>query len=195
MMPSFETLPQDIINGLKATTVLEFVAVIAGIIAVFMERAEKIWLYPIGLINTMLYIYISFNGHLYGEASVNLFYTIISIYGWYSWSRKNKQDKPALHISFSDADTWRKQLLFFSVCYIVLFSALTYLKQFFPGALPAYDAFAAASAYTAMFLLARKKVETWYWWLGTNIISIPLYFVKGYAFTSVNNFFCLTRVL
>lgn len=180
-----QTIGQQVLDGLMATGPVEFIAVIAGITAVFLERAENIWLYPVGLINTILYIYLSLTGHLYGEASVNLFYTIISIYGWILWARRNKQNQPALQITFSTSREWQLQLVFFTLCYLVLFAALTWLKQFFPGALPAFDAFAAASAYTAMLMMARKKAETWYWWLATNVVSIPLYFVKGYAFSSV----------
>ena len=74
-------------------------------------------------------------------------------------------------------------LLFFILPF---FSALTYLKKdFAPGAIPWADAFASATAFTAMWLMARKKVESWYWWIATNIASIPLYFVKHYVFTSI----------
>ena len=177
---------QEVAEGLQATTPIEYIAVTAGIISVWLERAEKIWLYPIGLINTVLYVYLSFKGHLFGEASVNVFYTIISIYGWILWSKKNRQAAPVLKITFSSGKEWIGQLLFLGGCYAVLFAGLTWLKQAFaPGAIPWADAFAAAAAYTGMWLMARKKLESWYWWIGTNLASIPLYYVKGYAFTSI----------
>lgn len=179
-------LIQQIVAGLKATTAIEAIAVTAGIISVWLERAENIWLYPVGLINTILYTYISFSGHLFGEASVNIFYTVISIYGWMLWSRKSRSEQPILHITFSNRKDWVQQLLFFAGCYGLLFAALMALKIYFaPGAIPWADAFAAAAAYTGMWLMARKKVESWWWWIATNLASIPLYFVKGYAFTSV----------
>ena len=79
-----------------------------------------------------------------------------------------------------------QELGFFAGFYIVIFSALSYLKRdFAPGAIPWADAFASATAFTGMWLMARKKVESWYWWIATNIASIPLYFVKHYVFTSV----------
>ena len=69
---------------------------------------------------------------------------------------------------------------------MTIFFSLTYLKtNFAPEAIPWADAFASATAYTGMWLMAKKKVESWIWWILTNIASIPLYFVKGYAFTSV----------
>ena len=66
------------------------------------------------------------------------------------------------------------------------FLVLTYLKKdFAPGAIPWADAFASATAFTGMWLMTKKKVESWYWWMATNIASIPLYYVKEYVFTSV----------
>jgi nicotinamide mononucleotide transporter len=77
-------------------------------------------------------------------------------------------------------------LIFFSSFYIAIFIALTFLKRdFASGTIPWADAFASATAFTGMWLMARKKVESWYWWIATNIASIPLYFVKHYVFTSV----------
>ncbi len=177
---------EQFLNGLKQTTPLEFIAVIAGIASVFFSRAANILVYPVGLINTTIYIYLSVKGQLYGEASVNFYYTIMSIYGWVMWAKRNEQQDLALHISYSNKRELIQQFIFFDLCYLVLFGALSWLKKdFAPEAIPWADAFASATAYTGMWLMARKKVESWYWWVATNIASIPLYFIKGYVFTSV----------
>jgi nicotinamide mononucleotide transporter len=174
------------ITGIQQTSLLEFIAVISGIISVWFSRKENIWVYPTGLINTTFYIYLSFKGSLLGEASVNLYYTIMSIYGWYLWTKKNQQDEHVVNITWSNQKEWIQELGFFAGFYIVIFGLLTYLKRdFAPGAIPWADAFASATAFTGMWLMARKKVESWYWWIATNIASIPLYFVKHYVFTSV----------
>jgi nicotinamide mononucleotide transporter len=177
----------EIYQGLLLTTPLEAVAVIAGIASVWYSRKENVLVYPIGLINTLIYIYISVKGNLLGEASVNLYYSIMSVYGWYLWTRVDPQQKTInLHITKSSRKDWVYQLLFFSVFYAAIFLSLTYLKtNFAPEAIPWADAFASATAYTGMWLMAKKKVESWIWWILTNIASIPLYFIKGYAFTSV----------
>jgi nicotinamide mononucleotide transporter len=91
-----------------------------------------------------------------------------------------------LRISSSTKLEWKKYLLFFVVIYMLLFFALRFLKaNFAPDAIPWADALASASAYTGMWLMARKKTASWIWWIITNIASIPLFYVKGYAFTSV----------
>jgi nicotinamide mononucleotide transporter len=179
-------LLQQFIEGIKATTALEYIAVFAGIASVWFSRKENILVYPVGLINTIIYIYLSFKGYLFGEVSVNFYYTIMSIYGWYLWLKKDQEHHVVLHITFSDGRWWRYQLLFFAAFYVTIYFSLSYLKKnFAPGAIPWADAFASATAFTGMWLMTKKKVESWYWWIATNIASIPLYFAKNYVFTSV----------
>lgn len=182
-----QTIVEQFMEGLRQTGWLEFIAVIAGIASVWFSRKEHILVYPVGLINTLIYVYLSIKGHLFGEASVNIYYSAMSIYGWILWSKIDRgSHKPVLQITYSTAKEWLYQLLFFAAFYLLLFFSLTWLQQAFaPEAIPWADAFASASAYTGMWLMARKKVESWIWWIATNIASIPLYFVKGYVFTSV----------
>ena len=174
------------ISGIQQTTLLEYIAVFSGIASVWFSRKENIWVYPTGLINTIFYIYLSFKGSLFGEAGVNLYYTIMSIYGWILWAKKDEQHGHLVIIRWSSKKEWIQQLLFFAFFYIIIFGALSYLKRdFAPGAIPWADGFASATAFTGMWLMAKKKVESWYWWIATNTASIPLYFVKNYVFTSV----------
>jgi nicotinamide mononucleotide transporter len=177
---------EQFIEGMKNTTWLEYMAVFAGIASVWFSRIENILVYPVGLINTIIYIYLSVKGDLYGEASVNFYYTVMSIIGWSMWLRKNEKKETILHVTHSDRKMWIDQLLFFIFFYVTIYVALTFLKQSFAeGAIPWADAFASATAFTGMWLMTKKKVESWYWWIATNIASIPLYFVKHYVFTSV----------
>jgi nicotinamide mononucleotide transporter len=177
---------QQFIAGMRETTALEYIAVFTGIASVWFSRMENILVYPVGLVNTIIYIYLSFEKHLPGEASVNFYYTVMSLYGWYIWLKKDKQKHAVLHISYSDKKMALYQVLFFLFFYVSIYFSLVYLKQhFFQGAIPWADAFASATAFTGMWLMTRKKVESWYWWIATNISSIPLYFVKGLVFTSV----------
>jgi nicotinamide mononucleotide transporter len=185
----------QLVMGLQQTGPIEFVAVFAGIASVWFSRKENILVYPVGLVNTLFYINLSIKGHLLGEASVNLYYSIMSIYGWVLWSKKDRQaNTTVLHIQYSNKKEWIQQLLFFSFFYVTIFFSLSWAKlAFAPEAIPWADAFASATAYTGMWLMAKKKVESWIWWIATNIASIPLYFIKGYVFTSVQ--FVLLLVL
>ena len=187
---SLQEIYEQFVEGMRRTTWWEYIAVFAGIASVWFSRIENILVYPVGLISTIIYIWLSFKYHLLGEATVNFYYTVMSFYGWILWAKKNQQHQHAVVISFSSAREWWRQFLFFCFFYISIFIALTYLqKGFAPGAIPWADALASATAFTGMWLMARKKVESWYWWIATNIASIPLYFVKGLVFTSV--FYCV----
>ncbi len=182
---SLQEICRQFIRGMRDTGFWETVAVITGILSVWFSKKENIWVYPTALINTVIYIFLSLDGHLYGEASVNFYYTVMSIYGWILWTRKDDNRNYLLSVSHSTGREWLLQILFFSGFYAVLFAALTWLKaNFAGGAIPWADALASASAYTGMWLMAKKKVESWYWWILTDLASVPLYFVKGFVFTS-----------
>lgn len=171
---------QQFIEGLKQTTLLEYIGVAFGIISVLLSRIENIWVYPTGIINTGLYIYLSLKGGLYAEASVNLYYTIMSILGWVWWLHK-REGKKVITIRYSTTKEWIITLMFFIICLVILYFILFHFTN---STVPIADGFASATAYTAMWLMAKKKIEHWLWWIATNLISIPLYFIKGYVFTS-----------
>lgn len=194
---SFQEIWQQFVDGIKVTGWLEYIAVFAGIASVWFSRIENIWVYPVGLINTIIYIWLSFHVGLWGEGSVNFYYTVVSIYGWVLWARKDKQQHHLVVIKTSSGKEWGSHLLFFSFFYIVIFFSLRWLKTSgnAPQAIPWADAFASASAYTGMWLMAKKKVESWYWWIATNVASIPLYFVKHLVFTSVYYLILLVMAL
>ncbi len=183
---NFTEIYQQFITDINHTTWYEYVGVLMGIASVWFSRKENILVYPTGLINTIIYIYLSFKGGLLGEASVNIYYTVMSIYGWLLWAKKDQQQHPVLQITAASKKEWLQHLCFFAVFYGAIYFALVYLKKdFAPGAIPWADAFASATAFTGMLLMTKKKVESWYWWIATNIASIPLYFVKHYVFTSI----------
>lgn len=177
---------QKFISQVQQTSLLEYIAVVTGIASVFFSKKENILVYPVGLVNTIIYVYISIEGSLFGEASVNFYYTVMSIYGWILWARKDRQHQIVLYITSSSFKEWIQHLLFFAFFYGTVFFALTWAKnEFYANTIPVLDAFASATAFTGMWLMAKKKLESWYWWIATNITSIPLYFIKDYVLTSV----------
>ena len=183
---SFQEIYHQFISGMQQTSWLEYIAVFTGIASVWYSKKENILVYPVGLINTIIYIWLSVKGHLFGEASVNFYYTVMSVYGWILWAKKTEQHQHAINITTSNSKEWMQHLLFFAAFYVALFFVLSYIKNSFaPGAIPWADAFASATAYTGMWLMAKKKVESWVWWILTDFASVPLYFVKGFTFTSV----------
>jgi nicotinamide mononucleotide transporter len=171
---------QQFIKDIQQTTWLEFIAVVSGIASVIFSRVENILVYPIGMINTIIFVYIYLTHGLYADASVNLFYTIMSIIGWFMWAAK-KNGHAKLKLTKSTAVDWRNTLLFFIVCWLVIFISL---KKFTDSTVPIADAFVSAAAAVAMWLMNKKKLENWTWWIITNLASIPLNFYKHLVFTS-----------
>lgn len=184
---TFEQIIQQFIAGMKATGWLEYLAVFMGIASVWFSKKVNILVYPTGLINTIIYIYLSFKVGLYGEGSVNFYYTVMSVYGWVLWARKDRQHHPLLKVTASTKKEWLQHIAFCSFFYVVIFTILYWVKinELSTETIPWADAFASSTAFTGMWLMAKKKLESWYWWIATNIASIPLYFVKHYVFTSV----------
>src|SRR5256885_15336831 len=134
---------------MQETTWLEYIAVITGIASVWFSRIENILVYPVGLINTIIYIYLSIEGNLFGEASVNFYYTVMSIYGWILWTKKDQQHHHVVVVTESKTKEWLQHILFFVSFYIVIFFSLTFFKKkFAPNAIPWAVAFASATAYT-----------------------------------------------
>ena len=175
-----EILHQFIV-GLKNTSWLEYTAVFFGIASVLFSRKENILVYPTGIINTVLYTWFCFKWwNLYAEGSLNFYYTVMSLYGWYVWSRKKEGN--VIAITFNNRKDWIISISFFIISWIVLYYVL---KNHTNSTVPWADSFASASAYTGMWQMARKKVENWVWWIITNFVSIPLYFYKHAVFTSI----------
>ncbi len=177
---AWQQMYDEFIAGMQQTTWLEYVAVTFGIASVLYSRKENTLVYPTGIVNTVLYTWFCFSWwNLYAEGSLNFYYTIMSLYGWYVWTRK--REGKTLPITFNNKKDWIISLSFFFFCWGILF---VILKNYTNSTVPWGDSFASAAAYTGMWQMARKKVENWIWWIITNLASIPLYFYKGAVFTS-----------
>ncbi|MFY7898805.1 MAG: nicotinamide riboside transporter PnuC [Chitinophagaceae bacterium] len=169
------------ISGILNTRWQEFVAVVFGIVSVLYSRKENILVFPTGIISTVLYTWFCFFWwNLYAEGSLNFYYTAMSVYGWWIWSKKTN-GTAIVPISKNNSKDWTVAILFFFISFLLLYFIL---QKFTSSDVPLADSFASATAYTGMWQMARKKLENWIWWICTNIASIPLYFYKGAVFTS-----------
>jgi nicotinamide mononucleotide transporter len=163
--------------------ILEITAVVFGIISVLFARKNNILVYPTGLISTLIFIYILYNFKLYGEFIINIYYSVMSILGWYLWSRRNNGQEE-FPISIMNLKEYKISGLIFTAT--LLFIALVY--HFFDKFtdLTAYvDAFTTALFFVGMWLMAKRKIENWIVWIIADIISVPLYFYKGLTVSSL----------
>ena len=163
--------------------VLEFLAFFFGIISVIYAKKENILVYPTGIICTVITVYILFKAQYLGDMMMNVYYSIMSIYGWWNWSRKDK-DKYLIKISrFSKNDLGLTIFLF------VLTICITYSVYLFSLneiGIPNYiDVFTSGLFFTAMWLMANKKLESWIFWIIADIITVPLYAYRGLGMLSL----------
>ena len=173
-------ITQQFIEGIRNTGWLEFIAVITGIASVVFSRKENILVFPVGIVSTAIYIYLYLTHGLYADAAVNLYYTAMSIIGWIMWARKT-DGAVTLLVTSSGRKDWQQAIAFFAVCWLLLF---VILKKFTDSTVPQADSFTSAAAFTGMWLMNKKKLENWIWWIITDLVSIPLNFYKHLVFTS-----------
>jgi nicotinamide mononucleotide transporter len=174
-------------ENMMASTWLEIVAVLFGIISVWFARQANLLVYPTGIVSTTIYVYICFGIQLYADMGINLFYTGMSIYGWYMWTRRDDR-KRVRPIRWNTLRQQVQGVLMIPVLFAAILGMIFLVKQddaaYMQSYIPYIDSFTTSIFLIAMWYMARKKIENWIYWIAGNIISIPLYFVKGLVFTS-----------
>jgi len=161
---------------------LEILAVIFGIASVWYAKKEHLLVYPTGIISTAIYVYICYKFILYGDLIINIYYTLMSIYGWYMWTRLVKGEHIEITTS-SKMDKLKALGIFIFTAVFVVFVYLYFNR--FDRITDYFDTFTTGIFFAAMWLMANKKIEHWLLWIGGNIISIPLYFIKGLGFSGI----------
>ena len=161
------------LQQLYQTSWIEWLAVGFGVAEVLLARANKVALYPAGIVATLLSIYLFFMAGLYAESLLNGYYIIMSIYGWWYWAKK--KNLPPVPITFTNKKEWGIVLSIVTGGFIVLYITL---KNFTPSTVPLCDAFVSATAWAGMWLLAKRKVENWILLNISNAVAIPLLFYK-----------------
>ena len=165
---------------------LEIVAVIFGFLSVWFSKQNKIWVFPTGMISTLIFVYLLFKWELLGDMLINGYYFIMSIYGWYIWTRK--VDKT--HVNQISTTTFKEKkisIVLFTAA--LLFVFIIYQKFDKWTSWVAYiDTITTAIFFVGMWLMAKRKIENWIFWIIGDLISVPLYLYKGFTFTSFQYF-------
>lgn len=161
------------LQQLKETSWIEWLAVAFGVAEVLLARVNKVALYPAGIAGTLLSIYLFLSSGLYAESLLNLYYVIMSFYGWWYWIRK--KDQPPVPITYTRKKEWGIVFMIVAGGFVVLYFIL---KNFTPSTVPVWDAFVSATAWAGMWLLAKRKIENWILLNISNAVAIPLLFYK-----------------
>jgi nicotinamide mononucleotide transporter len=163
--------------------VLELGAIFFGLLSVWFAKKDNIWVFPTGIINTAIYVYLLWKWSLLGDMMINFYYVVMSIYGWYHWTRK-KDDVIEFPISRMNASEKKWSLIIFVLTITFVVIVYTFFDKFTHWT-SYVDTFVTGIFFVGMWLMAKRKIENWILWIIGDIISIPMYFAKGYSFTSM----------
>ncbi|CAM4132869.1 MULTISPECIES: nicotinamide riboside transporter PnuC [Flavobacterium] len=163
---------------------LEIIAATFGLISVLFATKNNILVYPTGIISTILYVYLLFQWELIGDMLINGYYTTMSFYGWYLWSKKKGDNNDiVLPITKMNNKEITQGVVIFLITTLFVVAIYHFFNKFTSWV--AYvDTFTTGIFFVGMWLMAKRKIENWILWIIGDIISIPLYFHKGYTFTS-----------
>ena len=165
---------------------LEIFAVIFGFLSVWFSKNNNVLVFPTGLINTSIFVYLLLKWNLLGDMIINVYYFIVSIYGWYYWTRKNSKNNytPISKVDKND----QKIILIISIASAIFVSLMYSYFNKWSGMVSYIDILTTSIFFAGMWLMARRKIESWIFWIIGDIISVPLYLYKGLAFTSFQYF-------
>ncbi len=182
MQPIFDFFFEQYYNYPTLYIYLEIIAVIFGFLSVWYSKQENILVYPTGIISTLIFVYLLWQWGLLGDMMINAYYFSMSIYGWYIWTRK----VDAVHFTPVTKMTKKEHglsIVIFLATLAFVFAVYSYFDKW--NNWTAYvDTITTAVFFVGMWLMARKKIENWIYWIIGDIISVPLYFYKGLTLTS-----------
>lgn len=175
---------------------LEIIAATFGLLSVYFSVRKNIWVYPTGIISTTLYVYILFVFGLWGDMLINFYYTAMSIYGWILWA-KSSGDHVHVEVSYATWREWRTAAILF-LASLILVTVVYYYKplidshaEFLTPGLDHLDwanwldVLTTAIFLVGMWLMAKRKIENWIFWIIGDLICVPMMIYKGLGITSL----------
>lgn len=162
---------------------LELIAVFSGLASVWYAKKNHIAVYPTGMLSTSIYVYLLWKWMLLGDMLINAYYFIMSVYGWYIWTRKASKD-----FLYPIQWTTKKEKVFAGGLFLLsLFFVYKVYHAFdrWTDWVAVADTFTTAIFFVGMWLMAKRKIEHWIFWIIGDVISIYLYFYKGFTLTSI----------
>jgi len=179
----FEFLFSQYKNYPTHEIILELIAIFFGLLSVWLAKKNNILVFPTGIINTGIYVYLLWKWDLLGDMIINFYYVVMSVYGWYHWSRK-KGEQNQYEIAIASKKEWFYSFYIFTATILLVVGVYLFFGKFTHWT-SYVDTFVTGIFFAGMWLMARRKIENWLFWIIGDIISIPMYFVKGYTFTSI----------
>jgi nicotinamide mononucleotide transporter len=161
---------------------LEITAVVFGISSVIFSKKNNFLVFPTGMISTSIFVYLLIKWELLGDTLINAYYFFMSIYGWQIWVKK-KNNTNLIPLSHTNKSEKKTMTILFITSLVSVYLIYIYFNKW--NSWTAYvDTLTTAIFFTGMWLMANRKIENWIFWIIGDIISVPLYFYKGLAFTA-----------
>ena len=183
MSPIFDFILQQFSNYGTQDIILEIIGVLFGLISVWYAKKNSIWVYPTGIISTVIYVYLLLKWTLLGDMIINAYYFFMSAYGWYFWSKK-QENVNVNPITSTQPKEYKIVVWLFIASFLFIFCIYQVFDKWKDWT--AYvDTLTTAIFFAGMWLMARRKIENWLFWIVGDIISVPLYLYKGLTITSV----------
>ena len=158
------------------TSPLEIAAVVLALAMVFCNIREIHWGWPLAIASSLLYVAIFWDSKLYGDASLQVFFAVVALWGWFQWLRGHRADGSSLHVARLST---RGLALSVAACALLWPATGFFLKTYTDTDVPWWDAFPTALSVVGQFLLGRKFIENWAVWVLVNVVSIGLFAYKG----------------
>lgn len=183
MNPIFDFFLEAYRETATSFIVLEAIAFVFGIASVWYAKKENILVYPTGLVATIITVYILYKAQYFGDMMMNFYYSIMSIYGWWNWSRK-KDDSYVVPISRTNT---REKIIGFGMFTLTVIITFLVYKGFGSEIKTEnyLDIFTSGVFFTAMWYMANKKIENWTLWIFADLITVPLYAYRGLGMLSL----------
>ncbi len=167
---------ESIINWLSFNYI-EIFGTIAGFAYLYLSVKQNIWLWVLGFITSAAYIYVYFHSKFYADMSLQVYYLIVSVYGWFYWnSVKTKDNKTELAVRIATTQEWILLLLSSAVLSVILGWILNHYTD---SPIPYWDGFTTGASIVATWMLAKKFIENWLFWVVIDSVSLVLYYIKG----------------
>lgn len=169
-------------NASALQIILEFLAFVFGILSVYFAKKENIWVYPTGLVSTIITVYLLYQASYFGDMTMNFYYSIMSIYGWYKWSSKSIQND----LNITKTNNQEKIIGIFLFFFTIGITYVVYKFFNYSLEIPNYiDIFTSGIFFTAMWYMALKKIENWTLWIIGDVIAVPLFAYRGLGMLSL----------
>lgn len=170
-----------LLEQFSATSGLEWFATVTGFLCVYLATKEHILNWPIAILSVTAFAVLFYQSKLYGNAFLQIYFLVTSVYGWYYWSRSKKENTASTITSFA----LKQMMLVILVVFVLTLLLGWFLATYTDTDVPYIDGFCTAMSFTAQFLMTRKVLQNWLLWIVVDLFYIPLYIYKGFMLTVI----------